>query len=291
MSFEIGVLFAIGALFFWGFGDFLIQKSTRAIGDWEALFCLSIFGTVILTPFAYNDLAFLARISDWTFFILIVLSITFFIMSLMDYEALKKGKLSIVEPIGALEIPITALLAFFIINESITIVNIILICALLVGLMLISLKSHHFSRKAWLERGVLLALASAFFMGLTNFLVGFASRITNPLLTVWFFNTFVALISVFYLLSNNRLGKFVHDFAKNKKVMISVGVLDNLAWVSFAFATGFIPIVIALALSESYIALAALLGIFLNRERLLRHQKIGLVISIAAAVILAISIR
>ena len=34
MVFEIGILFALAALVFWGFGDFLIQRSTRKFGDW-----------------------------------------------------------------------------------------------------------------------------------------------------------------------------------------------------------------------------------------------------------------
>lgn len=38
MSIEIGIILAFLAMVFWGFGDFLIQRSTRTVGDAETLF-------------------------------------------------------------------------------------------------------------------------------------------------------------------------------------------------------------------------------------------------------------
>jgi hypothetical protein len=43
-----GILFALLAMLFFGFGDFLIQRSTRKVGDWETLFLFSILGGVQL---------------------------------------------------------------------------------------------------------------------------------------------------------------------------------------------------------------------------------------------------
>lgn len=44
---------------------------------------------------------------------------------------------------------------------------------------------------------------------------------------------------------------------------------------------------VATALSESYIIITVILGLAVNHERLDAHQKIGLVLAIAAAVALA----
>jgi len=41
-------------------------------------------------------------------------------------------------------------------------------------------------------------------------------------------------------------------------------------------------------LSEIYVALAVLFGLLINKEKLMLHQKFGLVISIISAIILAI---
>ena len=54
----IGVLLAFGALIGWGFGDFLIQRSTRAVGIWKTLFSIGVGGTLLLTPFVFPSIGF-----------------------------------------------------------------------------------------------------------------------------------------------------------------------------------------------------------------------------------------
>ncbi len=44
---------------------------------------------------------------------------------------------------------------------------------------------------------------------------------------------------------------------------------------------------IAVAISENYIAVAALLGLVITKEKILPHQKAGLVVALVAAVALA----
>ncbi len=287
MGLETGIAFAIGAIVFWGFGDFLIQRTTRKLGDWETLFVVTLFGVIILFPFIYNDLQAAAGFHDSTFLILVGMSVVLFAAALLDFEALKKGKLAIVEPIMALEVPVTAIITFVAINEGMNALQIFLISTLVLGLVLVSAKKHHFRRQAWLERGAIVAMAGSLFMGLANFMVGFSSRITSPLFANWFLNVFIAAISLFYLMSEHKLGKLSRDFAANRKLVLSTCFLDNLAWVFIAIAATIIPIAIAFALSESYIALAALLGIIINKELLQRHQKAGLAIALGSAVVLS----
>ena len=52
------LLFAFGAMLFWGIGDFLIQRVTRKVGNIEALAWIGIIGTIGLLPFAWKDLGF-----------------------------------------------------------------------------------------------------------------------------------------------------------------------------------------------------------------------------------------
>ncbi len=287
MGLEIGVLFAFAALLFWGFGDFLIQRSTRKFGDWETLFVISAFGAVITTPFVYGDIGPLLSLQDSTFIMLVAVSSIILIAALLDFEALKKGKIAIVEPVYALEVPVSVILGFAVINEGLGMTELALISALVIGLVMVSIKSHHFKRKKWIEKGVLLAVIASLFMGSVNFLVGFASRVSNPLLTNWFIDVFLALICFFYIVHNRRLGKLEHDFVHDRNLIIAVSAFDNLAWIAFAFATIFIPIAIAVAISESYIALAVLFGLVINKELIMKHQKIGLIVALGSAVALS----
>lgn len=286
MTFTAGILFALTALFFWGFGDFLIQRSTRKIGDWETLFVITLFGVGILTPFVYSDLRTLFLTPN--ILVLTTVSATLLVAALLDFEALKVGRIAIVEPILALEVPVAVILAFSIVNETVELFQVFLISMIVLGIVLLSLRSHHFSKKHWIEKGVVLIVLGSIFMGVSNTLVGFASRITNPLITNWFISLFILLISLFYLASNKRLHKLVYDFELNKKLILTVSAIDNLAWISFAFALSLIPIAIAVALTENYITLAALLGLIINKERLMLHQKSGLVLALLSAVGLVI---
>ncbi len=288
MSAELGIMFALFALVCWGFGDFYIQRATRKIGDWEALFVIVLFGAIALTPFIYKDLEFLFSLHDNTFLILTGVSVVLLIAALLDFEALKKGKIAIAEPLLALEVPITAVLAVFLINEGLGLLEIFFIAILLIGLVLVSLRSHHLKRKIWLEKGALLMVSGAVLMGIANFMYGFASRITNPLLTNWFIDVFVSVICIFYLMSNGRVKGLGKDISRNKKVVLFTAIFDNLAWIFFAFSVTFIPITIALSISESYIALAALLGLLVNKEILMKHQKIGLITALGSAIALSL---
>lgn len=105
----IGVLLALGAALFWGIGDFLIQKTTRRVGDWETLFLISLIGSIILAPFVYSSLgAALSNRSD--LFLLLFIGAVQFIEALINFEAYRRGKIAVIEPILSLEIPIVAVL-------------------------------------------------------------------------------------------------------------------------------------------------------------------------------------
>ena len=57
---EMGVIFAaFCAMLLWALGDFLIQRSTRKIGDLESLAFIGIIGSVALIPFIIGDFSLL----------------------------------------------------------------------------------------------------------------------------------------------------------------------------------------------------------------------------------------
>ena len=222
---------------------------------------------------------------------LIILFLTSFVIlfaALLDFEALKRGKLCIVEPIYSLEIPVTAFLAYFILKETINFYQIILIMFLVLGLFLLSLKSYHLKAKVWFEKGVLFVLFGTLFMGITNFLVGVSARETSSLMINWFMGVFLTIVCLIYLIYKGRIKKFDKNIWKQKKLILSMSFLDNAAWIAFAFALTLDSMAIVTALSESYIIIAVLIGIFLNKEKIKFHQKFGLVLAIISAILLAI---
>lgn len=291
MEFEFGILFALFTLFLWGGGDFLIQRTTRQIGNWETVFLIGLFGTILLTPFVYRDvIRYLSAASIIA--VLAVASIFGLVASLFDFESLKKGKIAAVEPILALEIPTVAVLSLIFLKEVLSLLELFLIAVIIIGLVLVSLREHNFKllRSKGLEKGVILMTIAAILMGGTAFFVGYGSRITNPLFVNWFVALIATVFMAAYLFFKGTLPRLVKNVLKSPKLVFTTCLFDNLAWISFAAAVLFIPITIAMTLSENFIAVAVLLGLIVNREMLRLHQKIGFVLALAGTVVLCLFI-
>lgn len=288
MNYALGILAAAIAMVCWGFGDFLIQKFARRIGDWESLFYISIFGTIVIFPFIYGQLpALIGSMKEMA--LMLCTSVVLLIAALLDFEALKKGKIAVAEPVFVLEIPVAAVLAYLIIGEGLGLYQIMLIGGLIVGLAMVALRKVHLDRKKWLEKGVALAILGSIFMGATNFLFGITARATSALLVNWSTSIFLTIVCLLYLAYNFKLHKLGLDGTKKTGLLLGLCAFDNAAWIAFAYATVLAPIAIAVSISQCFIIITVLLGIFVSREKLLRHQKVGIVLAIAIALLLALA--
>jgi len=286
MNLELGILFTFGALICWGFGDFFIQRTTRKIGDIESLAFVSIIGSIILLPFAIKDIYLLDKNG---IILLLILGLTAFIMSILDFEALKQGKLSVIDVILELELPITIVLAYLFFKESLSFFQFLIIAFIFISIVLIATKSFkHW--KARLEKGVLIALVAAILMGLVNFLTASSSRLISPILAIWIPWVIITIICLVFIFKRKGLNKLVKDSIKFKWLILAMGILDTLAWVFYANAMIINPISITTAITESYPAIALFLGLWLNKEKIKAHQYVGAVIAILACFILALTI-
>ena len=280
-----GLLFALAALVFWGGGDFLIQRTTRRLGDWETLFLIVAFGTVVLLPFVYTQITGYLSL-EIVLAVLSAATLLSFAASMFDLEALRKGKIAAVEPILALEIPIVAIFSLVVLNEVLQPVEILLVALIILGLVLVSFKSRHF-RSVKLEKGVLLMVVAAVLWGATAFFVGWGARISSPLVVNWYIALGMTAFTFVYLLLKRDLGDMVRNVFRSPALVLTTCTLDTLAWVSYAYAAVFIPVTIAVALSENYIGVAAMLGLIVNREKLMTRQKAGFLFALSGAVLLA----
>jgi drug/metabolite transporter (DMT)-like permease len=281
----MGLTFAFLALFFWGIGDFLIQKTARVCGDWVGLFSLSAFASVFFLPFVYKDIPYLFE-NTTSLLILILTTIIYFFGALIDFEALKQGKISVVEPIYAFEIPVASGLAIVFLKEHLTLIQILLILLIITGIFLVSVKSLSHLQKIRLERGVILAILATVFMGVANFLFGVSSRETNPFIINWFTGFWIMIISFTYLWIHKKIPELKKLFRADRWLILGTSFFTNMAWLMYSWSMVYIPVSIATSISESYIAFAALLGVLFNKERLKIHQIVGLLISIVGAIAL-----
>jgi drug/metabolite transporter (DMT)-like permease len=282
----IGIIFALVALLCWGFGDFFIQKTSRKTGIVHALFYITAAGAIILFPFVWPDLKLLTLHNAA---LLLVTGIIIFIVALIEFQALKIGKLAVIEPIMSLELPITVLFASFLGSESLSLIKYVVIAFVFLGIFM-TVTPHTGVLKDYvkrLERGTLLALISAGGMALFNFMLGYASQHTSPVMAQWSTSLVMALGCLIFMVHTGEINKIFKDFKKAKLSIIAETIFDNGAWLAYAFAVIYIPISIAITVSESYIILAVLLGVLINHERLKSHQYLGVAIAIAAVFLLS----
>lgn len=283
----MGVIFAFLALVSWGIGDFLIQRSTRIFGDVRSLFFIDTIGAILLLPFVYPEISATFRNTD-QLLVLMGTSALFFVVSLTTFEALRRGKISVIEPVFVFELFITTLLAIVFIREIPNVNQMILLGTVLIGVVLVSIRSFHDIHHFRVERGVWLAVLATIGMAGMNFLFGVVGRYTSPLMVNWFTGVFNMIATGTIISMMGGWKEMASNFRQHPLLVSAVSVFDNAGWLFFTYSASLILIPLATGISESYIALSALLGIFINRERLSTHQKIGLAITIISAVALGL---
>jgi drug/metabolite transporter (DMT)-like permease len=288
MTAGIGIALAFAAMLCWGIGDFSIQRSTRRLGDWETLFVITLFGTLLLAPFVWARIPSLFAGSRSGLLILISAGIVLMCAALLHFEGFKKGKLSVLEPLLSFEIIAASFLSIFALGDHVTWLQILAIVILMVGLSMVSFRERSISKKFFLEKGVFLFTVGALLMGFADFLLGWGSRVTDPILANFTINVVMAVAAGVAVLMNKNAGKLMRDVRSNAALLLLMSLTDNIAWIAYAVAMTIVPIAVATGLSESSIVVAVLLGLFINKENLQRHQKIGLIISLVAVIALAV---
>ena len=285
MILHFGILLAFAAMLSWAFGDFLIQRSTRKVGDVQALAIIGIVGGIGILPFIIKDLPLLFVKENLIF--LVALGVLTFFDAILDFEALKEGKLSIIDVIFEIELPVTIALSYLFFKETLTTMQFIIIFIVLWGMVLIATKSFSHWRTR-LEKGVWIAFASAILMGVVNFMTASSSKRISPLLAVWVpwvVFTFITLVVIWKREGLSNFGKNLRQF---RWLLIMTGITDTIAWIFYSFAVLKNNIGIITAITECYPALAMFLGLWLNKETIKWHQYLGAGLALAGSIVLAI---
>lgn len=278
------ILYAFVAMVCWGFGDFFIQRSVRKIGDVEALFYIGLVSTITLAPFVISDIVHLVR-EDWVF--LGAIGVFTFLISLVNFEALKRGKLSVVEVVLEIELPFVILLGFVVFKETLSWISLGLMTLVFVGVCLVAIRNK-FSLKGKLEKGIWLALITACGLGLLDFFTASAARSYSPVLAIWF-PWFIFTLACFVLiLRRGTTRNLATHIRRYPRLLLGMALFDVAAWVAYAYALASGPLAIVTAITESYPALALFLGVWFNREVIKKHQWLGAALALVACITLAL---
>ncbi|MCR4368812.1 MAG: DMT family transporter [archaeon] len=281
MNVDPAVLFALGAMLCWGFGDFLAQRSVRAMGNLHTLCLIGIMELVLLFPFVWaeNSLPFLLENIP----LVIFFGLCVFVVALLDFEALKQGKLSLVQVIWALELPVSVILGMVFFSESLTLFQWIAIALVFLGVAMVSLRKLSLDLSL-LEKGVAIALVAALGMGLVNFLTAAAARGLSVLMAVWAPALVFTPLCLVFLWKRGDAKKLVSNAKSFPLLVLATGITNVFAWVFFALALSAAYLSITVAITESYPVIGVILGVWVNKEHLSKHQWLGAAIALCASV-------
>lgn len=282
---NLAILLAFGAMVGWGLGDFLIQKTINKIGPIGTLCWISLFSSIILIPFVVSDLK---NITQSQYITLIILGLANFASGYIHFKALQIGKLSVVEIIMSIELPLTILLGILVFKESLSLWQIFLIFILFIGIILISIDTTKINKKDFLEKGSLLAIFSGVLIAIVNFGSASQAKEISPLMALWI-PWFVCGLICFALLSQNNLKTFFRRSANNWFLVLIMVIVDLLAWTSYVFAVAKEELSITIAITESYVVIALALGIIINKEKITKIQYFGAALAVCGSLLIGLT--
>jgi len=248
---------------------------------------IGIVGSLALIPFVLKDLWKLSSLENAVF--LVALGLITFVTAILDFEALKEGKLSIVDVVFEIELPVTIALSMIFVRESLNAFQYIVIALMLSGMVLVATKSFkHWKNK--LERGVWLALAAAIMMGAVNFMTAASSKNISPMMAIWVPWVVYTIICLVVIWQREGIKDFGKNLINYKWLMLATGIVDTVAWIFYAFATRNGEIAIMTAITECFPAVAIFLGIWINKEKSNWHQYVGAVLALGGSILLALTV-
>ena len=228
--------------------------------------------------FSAENLAFLFFAGIFTFVVAVVL-----------FDALKKGKLAVIDVVFEIELPITVVLGIFFLHEVLTFLQFLLIAVIFSGILLIGLESLNLKKLSKnIEKGFLIGLIGAAGMGFLNFFTAFGAKEISPLMIIWVPWVVFMAVSLAVIISRKNLKRLFFNTKKFPRLILAEGILDTAAWLLFAIALSSSALSITTAITESYPALAVFLGIAINREKIVAHQYLGAVMALAGSIALAL---
>ncbi|HEY1513979.1 MAG TPA: DMT family transporter [Gaiellaceae bacterium] len=279
----IAIVAGLGAALCWAAATLCAAKASRLIGARSVLAWVMLTGLAITLPIAaFSGIPRNLHGVELTW---IVLAGSGNVAGLLlAYEAMSRGKVSIVAPISSTEGAIAALLAVAT-GEALGLSSAVLLALIAAGVVLASLTSSDDAVGGHTIEATLLAAAAACSFGVSLFAT---ARVSNALPLVWAVlppRVVGVTVVALPLLAARR----VRIEAAAVPLVLTSGVCEVAGFTAFSLGARH-SIAVSAVLASQFAAFAALAAFFLFRERLRTAQVFGITM-IAVCVALLSAIR
>jgi len=281
---DMSLVFGVGAAFCWGSSDFVAKLVVAKIGYLRTTLFMQLVGVAFMFLITGNDVFRLLSFPTEAY-LTVGLGAVNAIATVALFKSFEVGQLSIMSPIASSYPALASVLALLLLNERVTQLRLLGILCIFAGILFVSFQRNSISlrKPKRIASGIGYALTAFVFMGLLYFalkLVVFDLGGLLPVLVIRLVTASVvgAVLLCSRIRSVSRPTSFFY-------LVVFVGVVDSLANVAYNIGISLGTVAVVSFVSSLFSAITILLACAILKERLLRHQIIGI-----ASIMLGIAI-
>lgn len=200
MNISFGIVFALISMTGYGLGNAISKTPAKALGSRKTLFYRNILISIVLLIILILNLKD-THFNSTYILIGILISLIGYIPIIAFFEAIKRGAVGVISPIGSSSLIVTIFLSLIFFKETLSLSQIFAILLILFGIILISVNfkdfknSHIFS----VASGVPFALIACLGWGLVFFLMKFPVSNLGPIFSAFILESGLIVFSGIHL--------------------------------------------------------------------------------------------
>lgn len=265
-----GILFALMTALAWGTADIFAKKAIQKTGEFRALFFNQLLGTIPVVLYAYLFYG-IPLLSLEMFALALVTGFLVTVFWFVFYIAMRKGNLSLVNPISGSYLMITTVAGAYIFNETLKLHQLIAIIVIFAGIFLVStdLKKIRLS----FSGGVKEAIVAMFGWGVAFLLVKIVSLSIGAIASF----IYIRLAGLFLMFCYSQVKKtnFVLSGKNAWCYVAAAGILDAIGQLGYNAAVIREQISVAAPIVATFPAVTVVLALVFLKEKLVLNQKFG----------------
>ena len=276
----IALVGGLGAALAWGTGTFCSARSSRMIGAWSVVAWVMLVGLIAnLVLVAAGPLPGSLSTTDIAW--MLTSGLGNVVGLILEYTALRLGKVGLVTPVTSTEGAIAAVLAVLA-GEALGVPSAVLLAVVVIGVVLAGVAPDESASDQRKLAAVGLAVLAALLFGIGIFATG---HISASLPVGWAVLP-PRLVGVAVVTIPLALSRRLKLSRSALPLVVFTGIAEVLGFVSFALAARH-SVAIAAVLGSQFGAVAAVTAYVLLRERLTRLQLAGVALILAGVAALA----
>ncbi|MDO8642673.1 MAG: EamA family transporter [Candidatus Woesearchaeota archaeon] len=280
-----GILYALLAMAAYGLSDVFAKAQIHRFSRSLILFMRGVLISMVLGSIV---LLYPAPVPISPFLLFTVaLGIAGFVPVYFYLSAVKKGNLSIVAPIAKSAVIITVLLSLLFLNERLNLIQAVLICVIILGVLLLSMNIRSLFTLRWKEThaGVLPALVAALLWGVAFFVWKFPVQAYGPLFCAFVTETGVAVGALPFLKKEDIPALRKMNW-KLFGIVFACAMTTLLGTIGYMKAISMAPLSLVMPIVTATPVVSTLIAVTYFKERLSAVQWLGGILVVSGIALL-----